>query len=80
MHAHQLRETCWRVVEGPSGRLVVCAIYATESGDFELRVGYAADQAFRTRHVADAQSARLHAGQWLDLLRAAGSVGAITDC
>jgi hypothetical protein len=79
MHAYQLRETCWRVVEGPSGRLVVCAIYATEIGDFELRVGYAADQAFRSQRLADAQTARTRAGQWLNVLRAAGSVGAITD-
>jgi hypothetical protein len=79
MLAYESRETCWRVVEGPSGRLVVCAIYATERGDFELRVGYAADRAFRTHRLADAQSARARAGQWLDLLRAAGSVGAITD-
>jgi len=58
---------------------VVCAINETENGDFELHVGYAADRAFRTQRLADAQSARAHAGQWLDLLRAAGSVGAITD-
>jgi hypothetical protein len=78
MHECQLRETCWQVVEGPSGRLVVCAIYETETGDFELRVGYGGDQAFRIHRVADAQSARARAGQWLNVLRAAGSVSAMT--
>jgi hypothetical protein len=79
MHESQLRETCWRVVEGPSGRLVVCAIYETATADFELRVGYAADRPFHIHRLADAESARARARQWLSVLRAAGCVGSITD-
>jgi hypothetical protein len=36
------RETCWRVVDGLSGRVVVCAIYESANTGFEVRVGYAA--------------------------------------
>ena len=79
MRASTPRETCWRVVEGPSGRLVVCAIYETETGDFELHVGYVDEQAFRIHRLADAESARARAGQWLSVLRAAGSVLSIAD-
>ena len=67
------------MVEGPSGRLVVCAIYETETGDLELHLGYAADRAFRIHRLADAESARARAGQWLSVLRVAGSLGSITD-
>jgi hypothetical protein len=27
------RDTCWRVVDGPSGRVVVCAIYRAQIPD-----------------------------------------------
>jgi hypothetical protein len=75
----QRREMCWRVIEGPSGRLVVCAIYETASAICELRVSYAADQALRTESLANAESARIRAQQWLRTFRAAGFVGSINE-
>jgi hypothetical protein len=75
----QRREMCWRVIEGPSGRLVVCAIYETASAICELRVNYAADQTLRTERLADAESARIRAQQWLATFRDAGSVSSITE-
>jgi hypothetical protein len=75
----QRRETCWRVIEGPSGRLVVCAIYGTASGICELRLSYSADQTLRTERLADAELARFRAQQWLSTFRAAGVVGSITE-
>ena len=75
MDEHQLREICWRVVEGPSGRLVVCAIYEHEDVGVELRVGYATDRTVRSERIADPGSARVRAEEWLDAFRAAGSIG-----
>jgi hypothetical protein len=75
----QRRETCWRVIEGPSGRLVVCAIYETPTAMWELRLSYAADQTLRTELLADAESARVRAQQWLSTFHAAGFVGSISE-
>jgi hypothetical protein len=75
----QRREICWRAIEGPSGRLVVCAIYETASAICELRVGYATDQTLCTERLTDAESARIRAEQWLCTFRAAGFVSSITE-
>jgi hypothetical protein len=79
MREPQRGETCWRVIEGPSGRLVVCAIYKTTDANVELRVSYAADQALRSERLADAESARMRARQWLSTVRATGSVNSISE-
>ena len=44
MEQLQLRETCWRVVDGQSGRLVICGIYETARAGLELHVRYAAEE------------------------------------
>ena len=77
MQQHQSGETCWRVIEGPSGRLVICAIYETAGADFELRMGYI-DQTLRADLLPNPESARARAEQWLEVLRDAGAVVAIT--
>lgn len=68
------RETCWRVVEGPSGRVVVCAIYETASAGLELPVGYGSDHTIRSERLADAASARARAEQWLKAFRIVGQI------
>ena len=77
MHEPQRRETCWRVVEGPTGRLVVCAIYETPSAGLELRVGYAPDRPLRSERLGDLEAARERASQWLGAFRTAGLVDSI---
>ena len=77
MPQHQRRETCWRVIEGPTGRLVVCAIYETTGADFELRMGYI-DQTLRADLLPTPESARARAEQWLDMFRDAGALVSIT--
>jgi hypothetical protein len=57
----------------------VCAIYETPGADFELRVGYASDRALRTDRLADAETARARARQWLSAFRAAGLLASITE-
>jgi len=68
------RERCWRVVEGPSSRVVVCAIYETASTGLELRVGYGFDHILRSERLADAASARARAEQWLNAFRIVGRI------
>ena len=75
----ELREVCWRVIEGPSGRLVVCAIYENTNADFELRVGYASDHTVRSEYLPDRAGARVRAEQWLGDFRAAGSLGPLSN-
>ena len=58
---------------------MVCAIYETASADLELRVGYAADRTLRADRLADTDSARARAQQWLGAFRAAGFVGSIAE-
>lgn len=78
MHEPQRRETCWRVVEGATGRLVVCAIYETPSAGLEVRVGYALpDRPVRSERLRDLESARVRASQWLDAFRAAGFIDSL---
>jgi hypothetical protein len=67
------RETCWRVVEGPSGRLVVCALYECADARVELQIADA-DHIIRSEYLADAISARVRAVEWLTAFRAAGRI------
>jgi len=66
-------ETCWRVIDGASSRLMICAIYQTTTSSLELRIGYPADHVLRSEAVADRESARKLAADWLGSARAAGS-------
>lgn len=77
MHDSQRQETCWRVVEGSSGRLVFCAIYESTDAGVELRIGYASDRILHTERLADVAAARARAEHWLCALRAAGNSGSI---
>lgn len=65
-------EVCWRVVEGSSTRILTCSIVDAPTSGLELRVGYSADAPLHSRMVADIQSARALAQNWLDSLRAKG--------
>jgi hypothetical protein len=47
------RETGWRIVDGPSGRVVVCASNETANTGFEVRVGYAAEEILRSERLTD---------------------------
>jgi hypothetical protein len=59
-HLMSTREICWRVVDGPSARLVVCAMSHIASDGVELRVGYP-DRVLHSEHFTDATSARTRA-------------------
>jgi hypothetical protein len=67
------REICWRVVDGPSGRVVVCAVYEIADAGIELRVGYV-DRVLRSERFTDVMSARTRAEEWLKSVRGAGVV------
>jgi hypothetical protein len=67
------REMCWRVVEGSSGRLIVCAIYECADRRVELRLAEA-DRVLRSECLADARLARARAEEWLTAIRAAGCI------
>jgi len=66
-------ETCWRVIDGPSGRLVVCAIYETPDVALELRVDHD-HRTVRSALLTDSRAARTLAQQWLDAIRATESL------
>ena len=57
---------------------MVCAIYETPGAGFELRMGYT-DRTLRVDRLADPESARARAEQWLNVFRAAGAVGSINE-
>jgi hypothetical protein len=52
---------------------MICAIYQTTTSSLELRIGYPADDVLRSEAVADRESARKLAADWLGSARAAGS-------
>jgi hypothetical protein len=62
-------EVCWRVVEGSSTRILICSMFASDSG-VELRVGYVAHSPLYSQTVDDIESARGLAKNWLDAVRA----------
>ena len=62
-------EVCWRVIEGASTRMLTCAIFSDGRVGVELRVGYFCDAPLHSQPVADMDSARALAKQWLDDVR-----------
>jgi hypothetical protein len=62
-------EVCWRVIEGSTTRLLTCFIFTDSSAGVELRVGYVSDAPLHSKLVADTESARALAKQWLDTVR-----------
>ena len=65
-------EMCWRVLEGSSTRILTCSIFSASTAGVELRVGYFVDSPLRSQIVADIESARALAQDWLDAMRAGG--------
>jgi hypothetical protein len=68
----QQLEICWRVLEGSSTRILTCSIFSASTARVELRVGYFGDPPLHSQIVADIQSARALAWDWLDAMRAGG--------
>ena len=56
----------------------MCAIFETRGAGLELRVSYGPDRLVHSERLGDLESARLRADQWLDVLRAAGSIDSIS--
>ena len=67
-------EVCWRVIDGSNTRMLACSIFAVGTTGVELRVGYAGEPPLRLQMVADIDSARVLAKQWLDAVRVANAV------
>jgi hypothetical protein len=66
-------EMCWRVFEGSSTRILACSIFSVYTAGVELRVGYSGDPPLHSQIVADIESARALAQDWLAAMRAGGS-------
>jgi hypothetical protein len=64
-------ETCWRVLEASSTRILACAIFSPSQCGVELRIGYSLDVPLHSRMMRDVDSARVLAQSWLDAVRAA---------
>ena len=64
-------EVCWRVFEASSTRILTCAMFDSSGPCVDLRVGYLGDLPLRSQMVADIESARVLAKDWLDAVRAA---------
>jgi hypothetical protein len=64
-------ETCWRVIEGSSTRMLTCAIVAASTQGVELRLGYFVDVPLHSQMMPDIESARVLAQEWLEAVRAA---------
>ena len=69
----QRPELCWRVIEGPTTRILTCAIFAISSAELEVRVSYEADTTLHAEIVADIESARALAQAWLVGVRTNGA-------
>ena len=65
-------ETCWRVIAGPIGMLITCAIYRTAPQGVELRVSYSGQCLLHAQLVADTEAARGLAHEWLLAARISG--------
>jgi len=65
-------EVRWRVLMGPSGRILSCGLYEHPAG-VELRCGYDGQDPLRTRVERSIGEARTHATSWLDAIKAKGS-------
>ena len=62
-------ETCWRVIEGSTARILTCAVVNVSTSAFELRVGYLLDVPLHSERVADIHAARTLAQHWLNAMR-----------
>ena len=67
-------EVCWRVIDGSNSRMLACSIFAAGTTGVELRVGYVGEPPLRFQVVADIDSGRVLAKQWLDAVRVANAV------
>ena len=67
-------ETCWRVVEGSTARIVTCAVFDASTSGLELRVGYLLDVPLHSEIVADIHAARALAQNWLAAMRGGTSL------
>jgi len=65
-------EVRWRVLMGPSGRILSCGLYE-HPGGVELRCSYEGEDALRTRVERSLGEARTHATAWLAAIKAKGS-------
>jgi len=66
-------ETCWRVVEGSTTRILTCSIVGVSASSLELRVGYLLDVPLHSERVADIHAARALAQTWLKAMRSGAS-------
>jgi hypothetical protein len=62
-------ETCWRVVEGSTARILTCAVFSVFASGLELRVGYLLEVPLHSERVTDIQAARALAQNWLTAMR-----------
>ena len=62
-------ETCWRVVEGSTARILTCAVFSVFASGLELRVGYLLEVPLHSERVADIHAARALAQNWLTAMR-----------
>ena len=62
-------ETCWRVVEGSTTRILTCAVFGASTSGLELRVGYLLDVPLHSEKVANIHAARALAQNWLTAMR-----------
>ena len=62
-------ETCWRVVEGSTTRMLKCGVFQVSTSSLELRVGYLLDVPLHSESVADIHAARALAQDWLTAMR-----------
>jgi hypothetical protein len=62
-------ETCWRVVEGSTARILTCSLFNVSTSGLELRVGYLRDVPLHSERVADIHAARALAENWLKAMR-----------
>jgi hypothetical protein len=73
-------EMCWRVFEGSSTRILTCSIFSASTAGVELRVGYVVgDLPLHSQIVADIESARALAQDWLDAMRQGSDVSQLGE-
>jgi hypothetical protein len=71
--APTLIELCWRLLMGPSGRILSCGIYRTMADYIEVRCGYSDLHLVRSQLVGDIEAGRTLADEWREAIRAMGS-------
>ena len=68
----KLLEVRWRI-RGPSREVVECGIYKVNAPGVELRAAYGDGTLVRTRRIANIESARLAAAEWLEAILEKGN-------